>query len=183
MDKTENTINLTQLPVHGLMKKNQVCTSYLKYKQDLGQKNYLILKIIDSPSTTQYNIYTNLYTTQLTQYGQNAIQELRSRNKWKRGVYAPTSWQNYNSNSKLVDILNKNNWLSGYFCEISNLAHFLVINIQCCSTKIVYKSFCLFQFKREPLFWSYMYMGYQTTRPADTSDRDKSAHKWGQIGP
>jgi hypothetical protein len=54
----------------------------------------------------QYNIYTNLYTTQLTQYGQNAIQELRSRNKWNRGVYAPTSWQNYNSNSKLVDILN-----------------------------------------------------------------------------
>jgi hypothetical protein len=175
MDKTENTINLTQLPVHGLMKKNQVCTSYLKYKQDLGQKNYLILKIIDSPSTTQYNIYTNLYTTQLTQYGQNVIQELRSRNKWKR--------QNYNSNSKLVDILNENNWLSGYFCEISNLAHFLVINIQCCSTKIVYKSFCLFQFKRGPLFWSYMYMGYQTTRPADNSDGDKSARKWGQIGP
>ena len=84
MDKTENTINLTQL--HGLMKKNQVCTSYPKYKQDLGQKKYLILKIIDSPSTTQYNIYTNLYTTQPTQYGQNAIQELRSRNKC---VYIP----------------------------------------------------------------------------------------------
>jgi hypothetical protein len=47
----------------------------------------------------------------------------------------------------------------------------------------VYKSFCLFQFKRGPLFWSYMYMGYQTTRPADNSDGDKSARKWGQIGP
>jgi hypothetical protein len=69
---------------------------------------------------------------------------------------------------------------SGYISSVSGLSRLdypFGLYFQCLTGNITRRDNQVWTIQRH---WQY---GYQTTRPADNSDRDKSARKRGQVGP